>query len=462
MRQAFLIAAVPAFSIALLGAALAESLSGAWRGDEGIQEVEWVLSEAPDGTLTGRIRGVESGVDLPITSGRRQGDEIVIENPGLEFKFIGRFDGSEIDGHVERPWGRTDLSLERSEALAPASRPQDPPLPLPYRSQEVQFASTDGDIMLAGTFLLPEGAGPFPAAILISPEGAQDRDGAAFGHRPHAVLADALVRRGIAVLRYDDRGIGASDGLYDSATTQGYAGDAEGAILWLKAHAEIDGARIALVGRNNGAVIAARAGMNAGVAALVLVSAPSLRGAEAANGTAARAMRANGSDEDTIAERVRVQSLIFEKIMASPAADPETLRMQIAQIVRDEAGLILSVFVSDEMIDFIARRLITPWFRDYLTLDPLNEFRRVTVPSLVIYGSEDRANPPGENMERVAGAISANGAVATTFVVPGTGANLARPNPDPEGNAYTVDETISPAAVSFIADFLVATLRAGG
>lgn len=462
MRQVVLMFVLPVFSVMAVSANAAEDISGAWRGEEGIQEVEWVLSEAPDGTLTGRIRGVESGVDLPITQGRRNGDEIVIENPGLEFRFSGRFDGDEIDGHVERPWGRTDLSLERSAPLAPATRPQDPVAPAPYRAEEVQFASTDGDITLAGTLLLPEGTGPFPAAILITPDGAQDRDSASFGHRPHAVLADALVRRGIAVLRFDDRGVGGSGGLFDSATTQGYAGDAEGAIAFLRTRGEIDPARLAVYGRNNGAVIAARSGMNSGVAALVLVSAPSQRGADAATGIAQRAMRQNGSSEDTIAERVRVQTLIFEKIMASPAVDSETLRGEIAQIVRDEAGLILSAFVSDEMIDAIARRLITPWFRDYLTLDPLSEFRRVTVPSLVIYGSEDRANPPGENMTRVADAISANGSVATTFVVPGTGANLAVPNPDPEGNAYTIDETISPAAVSFIADFLSATLRAGG
>ncbi len=461
MRQAILLFAIPLIALSPVPAAMAENLSGAWQGEEGVQEVQLLLDEAADGTITGRVRGVQSGVDLPIVRGQRSGDTITLEMPGTEYRFIGTFDGSEIDGHVERPWGRTDLSLERAAPLAPAKRPQDPTHPLPYQMEEIAFSSTDSGITLAGTLTLPNNPGPFPAVVIISPEGAQDRDGTAFGHRPHAVIADALARRGIAVLRFDDRGVGGSSGLYDSATTQGYAGDAEGAIRFLKSRSDIDHGRIAVYGRNNGAVIAARAGMSNGVAALVLVSAPSLRGAEAANGLAMRAMRENGSSEDTVAERVRVQSLIFDRIIASPATDSETLRLEIARIVRDEAGMILGLFVSDEMIDAIARRLITPWFRDYLTLDPLSEFRRVTVPTLVLYGSEDRANPPADAMDLVAGAISANGVTATTIVVPGAGANLATPNPDREANAYTVDETIAPAALTAITDYLAAALGAG-
>src|SRR5690606_17828723 len=117
-----------------------------------------------------------------------------------------------------------------AEVLAPPARPQTPRPPFPYRAEEVVIDTPTEGVRLAGTLTVPEGGGPFPAVLLITGSGAQDRDETVLGHKPFLVLADALSRRGVAVLRVDDRGVGGSTGPLDDATTADFAGDAAAAL----------------------------------------------------------------------------------------------------------------------------------------------------------------------------------------------------------------------------------------
>ncbi|WP_186750422.1 alpha/beta hydrolase family protein [Spirosoma utsteinense] len=143
--------------------------------------------------------------------------------------------------------------LEKSTA----TRPQEPKLPYPYRSQEVRFQNNQASINLSGTLTLPAKADNVPAVILITGSGPQDRNEAVFGHRPFLVIADYLTRHGFAVLRYDDRGIGQSTGNFMTATSLDFAADAESAVAYLKTRKEINQHNIGLVGHSKGGLIAA-------------------------------------------------------------------------------------------------------------------------------------------------------------------------------------------------------------
>jgi hypothetical protein len=132
------------------------------------------------------------------------------------------------------------LNFKRSDQLLELVRPQNPTKPYPYKEEEITFPNEKEKIALAGTLTLPRGPGPFPAAILISGSGPHDRDESIVGHRPFLVLADHLTRKGIAVLRFDKRGIGKSTGDYANATTEDFAADAEAALSYLKSRKEID------------------------------------------------------------------------------------------------------------------------------------------------------------------------------------------------------------------------------
>src|SRR5262249_59967373 len=135
-------------------------------------------------------------------------------------------------------------------------RPQTPRPPFPYKVVDVSYPNEKGGVTLAGTLTEPEGPGPFPAAILISGSGEQDRDETLFEHKPFLVLADTLTRRGIAVLRLDDRGVGGSTGTTITSTSDDFAGDVLAGLDFLKTRGEIDPARLGLIGHSEGGIIA--------------------------------------------------------------------------------------------------------------------------------------------------------------------------------------------------------------
>jgi len=137
------------------------------------------------------------------------------------------------------------------------TRSQEPSGPFPYLAEEISFPNTTADITLSGTLTIPAGANKkFPAVILISGYGPQNRDAEWIGHKPFLILADHLTRLGMAVLRYDDRGFEKSTGDYHSSTSLDFATDVESAIQFLKSRKEIDIKNIGLIGHSDGALVA--------------------------------------------------------------------------------------------------------------------------------------------------------------------------------------------------------------
>ena len=136
------------------------------------------------------------------------------------------------------------------------SRPQEPKRPYPYLEEEVTYENAKAGFTLAGTLTMPRAGGPFPAVLLITGSGAQDRDETVCGHRPFLILADYLTRRGIAVLRVDDRGVGGSKGDASQATSEDFADDVLAGVAYLKTRKEIDPKRIGLIGHSEGGIIA--------------------------------------------------------------------------------------------------------------------------------------------------------------------------------------------------------------
>src|SRR5581483_11705315 len=147
----------------------------------------------------------------------------------------------------------------RAEHKPELTRPQEPKPPFPYRSEEVTYKNTKSDVKLAGTLTLPSDAGPFPAVLLLTGSGAQDRNETIFGHKPFLLIADYLTRRGIAVLRVDDRGVGGSTGSTADATKEDLADDALAGVAFLRARSDIASARVGLIGHSEGADVAALA-----------------------------------------------------------------------------------------------------------------------------------------------------------------------------------------------------------
>lgn len=206
---------------------------------------------------------------------------VTLRIASIGVKFSGELskDGQSLEGSFEQGATSFDLRLDKQPGPLVHRRPQDPEPPYPYDTKNVQFPSEAPGVTLAGTLSWPRGLGPFPAVVLVSGSGPQNRDEELLNHRPFLVLADALVRRNIAVLRYDDRGVGESTGDFAQATTADFALDARGAARYLSTQADFEIGGLGIVGHSEGGAIAPiAADVDPSVAFLVLLAGPGVDG----------------------------------------------------------------------------------------------------------------------------------------------------------------------------------------
>lgn len=238
-------------------------IAGIWQGTLKISGIElrvlFKISKADDGTLMAKMDSPDQGAkDIPVSKVVLEKDSLRIEVAVVAGKYVGFFNSEKniIEGNWHQSGLTLPLVLEHLEKEPELKRPQIPQKPYPYNEEEVAYQNELAGIKLAGTLTTPKSAGPFPAVILITGSGAQNRDEEIFGHRPFLVLADYLTKLGIAVLRVDDRGIGGSGGNISQSTSEDFAGDVIAGIKFLKNRKEINAKKIGLIGHSEGGIIA--------------------------------------------------------------------------------------------------------------------------------------------------------------------------------------------------------------
>lgn len=315
------------------------------------------------------------------------------------------------------------VSADEFAALTAPKRPQTPKPPFPYASEEVAFdnAAAPG-VKLAGTLTLPEGPGPHPAVVLITGSGPQDRDETIFEHRPFAVLADHLTRKGIAVLRYDDRGVAGSTGERETATMDDFAGDAWAAIEFLRTRPQIDAKRIGVIGHSEGGVVGPAVALAhpKDVAFVVMLAGTGVPGSAIIPHQLALIMRANGADEATIArekgyaERMHAALLASKPGEAKPALEP-ILREWYDSLPADERQGIGDF--EQALADRVAP-LDNPWMRNFLTYDPAPALAKLKLPVLAVNGTLDLQVDPEQNLPAIEKALKKN-EKAKTMRLPG-------------------------------------------
>ena len=241
----------------------ASALTGNWLGTLHVQTIEMRLvlhvKPAPCGLLAVTMDSVDQGANnLPTTAADFRDGKFTFALDYIRASFTGELDpdGKRIAGTFTQG-APVPFTLDRLEGEFSLKRPQEPKPPFPYTEEAVTLISSsklkDGkNVTLSGTLTMPEGAGPFPAVMMLSGSGAQDRNEALMGHKPFLVIADHLTRAGIAVLRVDDRGVGGSTGSVYETTLSENAGDGLVGLEWLRNHAKIDPRRVGLVGHSEG------------------------------------------------------------------------------------------------------------------------------------------------------------------------------------------------------------------
>jgi hypothetical protein len=366
----------------------------------------------PGGGWTGTLDSPDQhALGLPLAAILQDGAKVSFTLPVAAARFEGVLDpdGGKLEGTwfqgVSLPVTFTRGGSAQPLALpAPAPRPQEPQAPFPYDQEEITFKGGAKDVHLAATFTHPKGKGPFPAVVLIHGSGPNDRNETVFGHQPFLVLADHLTRKGIAVLRYDKRGIGASTGSQATATTFDFAADAEGALALLRGRSDVDPKKIGLVGHSEGGLIAPIvAAHDSSAAFLVLLAGPAVPGEAIILAQAELIAKAGGAPPEAIEAQRMSQERLFAIVKAHPDGAARQLQAAMAeehpgQDAATQAGIAAQV-----------RSLDTPWFRTFLTMDPRPGLTHVKVPVLALYGEKDLQVPPAQNRQPMEKALRAAG-----------------------------------------------------
>jgi pimeloyl-ACP methyl ester carboxylesterase len=356
-----------------------------------------------------------------------------------------------LDGKLLQGGGAFPLTLTWSAPAASAApapkRPQTPQPPFPYRAEDVAYDNTAQHAHLAGTLTLPQGKGPFPVALLITGSGLQDRDETILGHKPFLVIADYLTRRGIAVLRVDDRSMGGSTGEVLKATSADFATDVEAGVAFLKSRPDIDKRHIGLIGHSEGGIIAPMvAAKDPGVAFIVLLAGPGVTGAETSLYQVRNALEQAHMAPDAIEKQVAVQRQIMD--VAVSDVDDATAHRQVADIL-----VKLGLPAADA--DKKAAQATAPWTRWWFKHDPAPVLRAVHCPVLALDGSKDTQVPSAINVPALRAALKGN-PDATVEEMPGLNHLFQTAGTGQFDEYAKIEETFSPAALKVIGDWVTA------
>lgn len=279
-----------------------------------------------------------------------------------------------------------DLNLTR------LLRPQEPLEPFDYRSEDVTFRNQEADATLAGTLTLPgEGfKSPYPAVILVSGSGLQNRNSEILYHKPFFVLADHLTRNGIAVLRYDDRGYAESTGSVDNATTADFAQDALHGFEYLLSHPEIDHSRIGVIGHSEGGTVAMMlAADNSDVAFVVSMAGMGLAGDELLVRQNQDILISEGISENEAAVYGEALKRLYRyrKEMSNEEIK-ENLPFLRDEVINDEVRDVLSASLLNNINQLISYPF-NDWFLYFVNLDPVDYLQRVKCPVFALNGGMD-------------------------------------------------------------------------
>jgi pimeloyl-ACP methyl ester carboxylesterase len=391
-----------------------------------------------------------------------QGDTVKFFVPDVAAKYEGKLEANETRPTIVGTWSMATglfsshsrpLALQRLRGNEPPdfSRPQEPKKPYPYLEEEVTYPNAQAKIKLAGTLTKPKGEGPFPAVVIISGSGPQDRDGhVMYGHMPYWVLADYLTRQGIAVLRFDERGVGESTGKFFGATSADFLGDVLAGVEYLKTRKDIDRGKIGLVGHSEGGVIAPLAAARSkDVAYIVLLAGPALPGVRLAAIQDQRILRKMDYPEQAVAVMLMQTKYVAATLNEVPddgrAEKPIT---QGLKIFNDEL-LKLGIGASEFPRETYA------WQRFFLGHDPRPVLSRVTCPVLALFGENDLLVPAKENQAEMEKALRSGGNKDFTItVIPQANHLFQTSETGIPGEHVWIPETMNPKVMAMVSEWI--------
>ena len=380
-------------------------------GNTKLQLVFKIYKDNRDSLIATMDSPNQGAMDIAIETVSIKDSTILFDLPRLKAYYTGTI---QADSSYKGFWvqgGKTSpLNIFQMETQIIRKRPQEPKPPFPYKSKEITFVNSKAAISFAATLTIPEGKGPFPCTILITGSGPQNRDEEIKGNKPFLVLADHFTRNGIAVLRYDKRGVGDSGGDFSTATIFDFADDVSAAVEYIKT---LDGfSSIGLVGHSEGGLIAPIvANKNNNIDFIVLMAGPGLTGKEILELQSSLIIKQMGISSKGLEVYKKTQSTMLQ-IVVNTKNNEETLKkLSVASKIYSELSEEDQYIIGydPERYDDNLKVLVSPWMRTFLSFDPRSELEKVKTPVLAIIGEKDMQVPPQENLSEISAALIRGG-----------------------------------------------------
>ncbi|AMJ64452.1 alpha/beta hydrolase [Hymenobacter sp. PAMC 26628] len=433
------------------------SLTGDWTGALGPLSLTAHLADPAGGPRTATLDvPMQNAQGLPVQFTAPTADSVYLRLPQAKAYFAGRrAAGQQLVGEWHQSGQALPLTLARAAAgsLAGPRRPQSPKPPFPYQSADVTFTNAPAGVVLAGTLTTPAGPGPFPAVVLLTGSGPEDRNETLFGHQPFGVLADYLSRRGIAVLRFDDRGVGQSGGSQATSTSADYAADARAALAFVRARPGIAPAHVGLLGHSEGGTAAiAAAGQPQGPNFLVLLAAPGLPGNELIVQQVLALGKLGGATPAQLQSAEKMQRQLITIVAQTP--DDAQARAKLRPLLgAGGAASPGALAQADGKINV----LLSPAYRHLLADRPAQTLPRVHCPVLALGGTKDVQVAAGPNLAAIAQGLKAGGnRDVTTQALPSLNHLFQTAPTGAIGEYGTIEETFAPSALQIIGDWVAA------
>ena len=383
-----------------------QNITGTWHGllDVG-KKLRLDIHITQEGSsFSGKLDSPDQGAkDIPATKVEFSNGSLIFEVKNLGVAYSGLLKNDSVVGTFKQGGFTTSLVLTREEVIVKkANRPQEPKGPFSYVESEVTFENYIEKFPLAGTLTLPKGDGPFPAVILVSGSGPQDRNEEILGHKPFWIIADFLTNQGFAVLRYDDRGTGQSKGVFASATSVELASDAESALDFMRSNPKIQKDKISIAGHSEGAMIAVMlAAKIKDIHSVVLMAGPAIPGGDLLLKQQFLINKASGVSEKMNKSIQRFNREIYKIVIEEKTLQTARpiIEKKVRKSLKNAKEKDLAGYNSkEELIQEALNNVCNPWMFYFIKYDPKNDLEKVNCHVLALNGSNDLQVPPKENL----------------------------------------------------------------
>jgi dienelactone hydrolase len=380
---------------------------------------------------------------------------IISKAAGIRYEGVLNLDSMKIKGTWKQGKGKFPFDLTLNDTIKVVKHPQEPLRPFPYKEEDVSFSSTGGAV-LAGTLTYPSTGGNFPAVIMVTGSGPQNRDEEILGHKPFLVISDYLTRHGIAVLRFDDRGTAASTGDFTTSTSKDFADDAMAGVKYLLSNKLINPKKIGVMGHSEGGLIAPMLAANSSdVAFIVMLAGPGVSGDKILELQGELIGRTEKISEDTLKMNLELDKKIYAVIKKVKNNDKagKKIRKLIMESLPD--SLKNDLKTSLEMGKQIAT-LTSPWMRYFLSYDPQKTLSKVKCPVLALNGKKDMQVPATQNIPEIEKALKKAGNKDYTIKeMPGLNHLFQHCKTGSPDEYADIEETFSPDALDLITNWIL-------